>query len=239
MAGDGRGSADVLGRGLCSTGRTSCAGVTTTTSARPPTRSWASGNLRRDENDIVRDVDEYVQGTWDFAAMWSVMVGVRHSDVNFDSLDHYITATNGNDSGAVSYAATSPVAALKFKPFSWLHLYASYGQGFQTPLGSELAYRPDGRGGLNLGLQPARSDNSEVGAKFKMTPDIEAAAALFQTLTRNEIVVDTNTGGRSTHQNSGRTRRSGGSCRSTTASQRTGACRLPIRTWTRSTMMLI
>ena len=168
-----------------------------------------SGNLRRDENNIVRDVDEYVQGTWDFAALWSVMAGVRHSDVNFDSIDHYITATNGNDSGAVSYAATSPVAALNFKPLSWLHLYASYGQGFQTPLGSELAYRPDGRGGLNFGLHPARSDNSEVGAKLQMTPDIEATAALFQTLTRNEIVVDTNTGGRSTYQNSGRTRRSG------------------------------
>ena len=65
----------------------------------------------------------------------------------FDSIDHYITATNGNDSGAVSYAATSPVAALTFKPLPWLHLYASYGQGFQTPLGSELAYRPDGGAG--------------------------------------------------------------------------------------------
>lgn len=167
------------------------------------------GNLRRDENDIVRDVDEYVQGTWDFAAMWSLMAGVRHSDVNFDSIDHYITPTNGNDSGEVSFSATSPVAALNFKPLSWLHVYASYGQGFQTPLGSELAYRPDGRGGLNFGLKPARSDNSELGVKFQMTPDVETEAAVFQTLTRNEIVVDTNIGGRSTYQNSGRTRRSG------------------------------
>jgi iron complex outermembrane receptor protein len=167
------------------------------------------GALRRDENDIVRDVDEYVQGTWDFASLWSLMVGVRHSDVNFDSVDHYITATNGDDSGEVSYSATSPVAALNFKPLAWLHLYASYGQGFQTPLGSELAYRPDGRPGLNFGLQPARSDNAELGAKLQMTPDLNAEMAVFQTLTRNEIVVDTNLGGRSTYQNSGRTRRTG------------------------------
>src|SRR5579872_7487398 len=33
------------------------------------------GNLHRNENDIVRDVDEYVQGTWDFAALWSLMAG--------------------------------------------------------------------------------------------------------------------------------------------------------------------
>jgi iron complex outermembrane recepter protein len=167
------------------------------------------GTQRRNENNIARDVDEYAQGTWDFATMWSLMVGVRHSDVNFDSLDHYITGTNGDDSGQVSYSATSPVAALNFKPLTWLHLYASYGQGFQTPLGSELAYRPDGRAGLNFGLRPARSDNSELGAKMQLSPDLNAEVALFQTLTRNEIVVDTNLGGRSTYQNSGRTRRTG------------------------------
>ena len=167
------------------------------------------GNLRRNENNIVRDIDQYAQGTWDFAAMWSLMVGVRHSEVNFDSQDHYITPTNGDDSGQVSYSATSPVAALNFKPLTWLHVYASYGQGFQTPLGSELAYRPDGRAGLNFALRPARSDNSELGAKFQMSRDLSAEMALFQTLTRNEIVVDTNLGGRSTYQNSGRTRRTG------------------------------
>ena len=167
------------------------------------------GVLRRDENDIVRDVDEYVQGSWDFATLWSLMVGARHSDVNFDSEDHFITPTNGNDSGQTSYAATSPVAALNFKPQSWLHLYASYGQGFQTPLGSELAYRPDGKAGPNFALKPARSDNSELGAKLQLSRDFSAEAAVFQTLTRNEIVVDTNVGGRSTYQNAGRTRRSG------------------------------
>ncbi len=167
------------------------------------------GLLRRNENDIVRDLDEYTQGTWDFATLWSLMVGVRHSDVNFNSEDHYITATNGNDSGEVTYSATSPVAALNFKAQPWLHLYASFGQGFQTPLGSELAYRPDGRAGLNFGLQPARSDNSELGAKVQVNRDFTAEAAIFQTLTRNEIVVDTNIGGRSTYQNSGRTRRNG------------------------------
>ncbi len=167
------------------------------------------GLLRRNENDIVRDLDEYTQGAWDFASLWSLMVGVRHSDVNFNSEDHYITATNGNDSGEVTYAATSPVAALSFKAQTWLHLYASFGQGFQTPLGSELAYRPDGRAGLNFALQPARSNNAELGAKLQMSRDLTAEAAIFQTLTRNEIVVDTNIGGRSTYQNSGRTRRNG------------------------------
>ena len=162
------------------------------------------GALRRDENDIVHNLDEYAQGTWDFASMWSAMVGVRRSDVRFDSEDHY-----GSNGGGVTYGATSPVGGLVFKPLDWIRAYASFGQGFQTPLGSELAYRPDGNPGLNLALQPARSNNTELGVKLDIVPDITAEFAIFQTQTRDEIVVDTNIGGRSTYQNSGRTRRRG------------------------------
>jgi iron complex outermembrane receptor protein len=167
------------------------------------------GALRRNENNIVRDLDEYVQGTWDFAQLWSVMVGVRRSDVNFDSQDHYFVGLNPDDSGAVSYGATSPVAGVVFKPQDWLRVYASYGQGFQTPLGSELAYRPDGGTGLNLNLRPARSNNAEIGMKLAIDPNITAELAVFQAQTHDEIVVATNSGGRSTYQNSGRTRRRG------------------------------
>jgi len=100
------------------------------------------GTLRRNENNIVHNIDEYAQGTWDFASMWSIMAGVRRSDVKFDSHDHYIALPgNGDDSGDVTYGATSPVGGLVFKPTDWLRAYASFGQGFQTPLGSELAYR--------------------------------------------------------------------------------------------------
>jgi len=167
------------------------------------------GTLRRNETDLVDNLDEYAQATWDPASSWSLMAGVRRSDVKFNAEDHFITRTNGNDSGHVNYGATSPVAGLVLKARSWMHLYASYGQGFQTPLGSELAYRADGGAGPNFSLRPARSDNSEVGAKLQIDPAVKAEVALFQTLTRNEIVINTNLGGRSTYQNSGRTRRSG------------------------------
>jgi iron complex outermembrane receptor protein len=167
------------------------------------------GNLRRDENNISYNIDEYTQGTWDFAESWSATVGVRHSEVHFDSEDHFITATNGDDSGSIKYDATSPVAGLVFKAQPWLHLYASYGQGFQTPLGSELAYRADGSTGLNLALKPARNNSSELGAKLQLSPDLTGEITAFRALTRNEIVVNTNAGGRSTYQNAGRTRRSG------------------------------
>jgi iron complex outermembrane receptor protein len=167
------------------------------------------GALRRDENNISSNIDEYTQGTWDFATDWSATVGVRHSEVKFDSEDHYIVGTNLDDSGSVKYTATSPVAGLVYKARPWLHLYASYGQGFQTPLGSEMAYRADGGTGLNLALQPARNDSSEVGAKLQVGPEFTGEVTAFQVLTEDEIVVNTNVGGRSTYQNAGRTRRRG------------------------------
>ncbi|HVY82519.1 MAG TPA: TonB-dependent receptor, partial [Steroidobacteraceae bacterium] len=51
------------------------------------------GLLRRDENNISSNIDEYTQGTWDFASRWSATLGVRHSEVKFDSQDHFITPT--------------------------------------------------------------------------------------------------------------------------------------------------
>jgi iron complex outermembrane recepter protein len=167
------------------------------------------GTLRRDENDIAKDIDEYTQASWGFAPRWTLTAGVRHSEVRFISVDNYITPTNGNDSGGITYTATSPVAGLLFAAQPWLHLYASYGKGFQTPLDSELAYRPDGTPGLNFALRPARSNNGEIGAKFAAGSQLSADLAAFDTRTDDEIVVATNSGGRSTYQNAGRTRRSG------------------------------
>jgi iron complex outermembrane receptor protein len=167
------------------------------------------GALRRDENDITYSVDEYTQLSWDVATRWSLMFGIRHSDVNFTVEDHFITPTNGNDSGSVTYSAGTPVAGVVFKASPRLNLYASFGRGFQTPIGSELAYRPAGGSGPNFDLQPARSINSELGAKIQLQPALNAEATVFTTQTHEEIVIDTNLGGRSTYQNAGRTTRRG------------------------------
>ncbi len=167
------------------------------------------GALRRNENDIVRDFAEYTQASLALSKRWSLMVGVRHSQVKFITEDHFITPGNGNTSGEVAYTATSPVAGIMYKPAHWLHLYAAFGQGFQTPLASELAYNPSGQPGFNLALRPARSNNAEIGAKFRVGHTLYAQVAGFLTHTNNEIVVISNSGGRSVYQNAGRTRRSG------------------------------
>ena len=65
------------------------------------------------------------------------------------------------------YSAVNPVAGVTFRATPALNAYASYGRGFETPTLNDLAYRSTNGSvpGLNLGLQPARSNNYEVGIK--------------------------------------------------------------------------
>jgi len=173
------------------------------------TRLGVLGALRRDEEDRVYNLDQYAQATWRVSDDWTVMTGVRHSRVNFQSNDAYITATNPNDSGQVHYSATTPVAGVMFRLSPTAHLYADWGKGFETPTFSELSYRHDGISGLALYLKPARTRSGEVGLKLEPTPQSHLELALFRADSRNELAVATNLGGRTTYQNIDRARRQG------------------------------
>jgi iron complex outermembrane receptor protein len=175
------------------------------------------GNLRRDEDNDVRNIDEYLQASWNFAPRWSLDAGVRHSIVRFASNDHFVVTTpagtNPDDSGRVRYQATLPVAGLVYRATDTTNLYATAGRGFETPTFNELAYRPDGATGLNFGLKPAKSTNLEAGVKTRLMlasgSSLRGTAAIFSTRTRDEIVTLSNVGGRSTFTNAGRTQRRG------------------------------
>ncbi|HSS07437.1 MAG TPA: TonB-dependent receptor [Rhodanobacteraceae bacterium] len=167
------------------------------------------GALRRNEDDTVFDFDQYAQLTWHFTDAWSLTAGARHSEVKFDSADHYITDVNPDDSGNVGYSATTPVAGLMWRVSDTTHLYASYGKGFETPTFNELAYRADGGSGLAFNLVPAKSKNGELGIKLRPTQAIDATFAVFRADTDNELSIATNSGGRTTYQNIGEARRQG------------------------------
>jgi iron complex outermembrane receptor protein len=167
------------------------------------------GALRRDEDDQVSNTDFYAQGEWRFAPQWSASAGVRHSRVAFESRDYYVVGPNPDDSGSVTYSRTVPVAGLLFRASADWHLYANAGEGFETPTFAELAYRPGGATGLNFALQPAKSRHGEVGAKGRLGEGGRVAAAVFRIETRDEIVTDTSSGGRTTFKNASRTLRDG------------------------------
>jgi len=168
------------------------------------------GALKRDEDNVVDSTGLYAQAEWLFAERWSAHAGVRSTQVSFQSTDHFITANpaNGDDSGAKDYGATTPVAGLLYRLDTVTSLYANYGRGFETPTFVELAYRNSGAG-LNLDLEAAESSHFEVGAKLLREGAYRANVALFDIETKNEIVTDQSSGGRTTYRNAGRTQRRG------------------------------
>lgn len=168
-----------------------------------------NGALRRDEQDDVYNIDQYAEAIWRLTPRWSLSAGARHSQVRFQVADDYVVPGNPDDSGRVAHSATTPVAGLLFRANANWHLYAAYGQGFETPTFNELGYRADGNAGLAFDLKAARSRNAEIGSKWRWGEDGMLDVALFHGTTRDALGVDSSAGGRTTYRNIGRVRRKG------------------------------
>ncbi|HBX7809051.1 TPA: TonB-dependent receptor [Klebsiella pneumoniae] len=166
------------------------------------------GALRRNERNLMWNVDPYLQTQWQLTDKLSLDAGVRYSSVWFDSNDYYITPGNGDDSGNASYHKWLPAGSLKYALTDAWNVYLSAGRGFETPTINELSYRSDNQSGLNFGLKPSTNDTVEIGSKTRIGNGL-FTAALFQTNTDNEIVVDSSSGGRTSYKNAGKTRRQG------------------------------
>jgi iron complex outermembrane receptor protein len=171
----------------------------------------SAGDLRRDEDDRVYNIDQYAHLEWQPAPRWVLAAGVRQSRVAFEARDHYITgADNPDDSGRALYRQTRPALGALYRWREAVNLYASAGGGFETPTLAELAYRPDGSAGLNFALRPSTSRNLEAGVKAAPAPGVRVQAALFRSRVDDEIVPGPAPApGRSTFVNAKRTQRHG------------------------------
>lgn len=164
------------------------------------------GNLRRDEDNTLWNIDPYLQASWQFLPTWRLDTGVRYSNVHYKSKDNYLS--NGNDSGKTDYDKVLPSAALSWQILPELMAYVSYAKGFETPTFTEMAYRPDGESGFNFDLTASTSDTYETGLKSQNHLG-DFTLAVFQTKTKDDIVSAGNSNGRSTFRNADKTLREG------------------------------
>lgn len=162
------------------------------------------GALRRNEQDELSSVDPYLQSEWQ-RDKWVLSAGLRHTRLGVDVRDHYLS--NGDDSGGVDYSKTTPVAAVLYRLRPTLNLYASAARGFETPTMNELFYSSSG--GFNFGLRPSTSVHVELGAKAILGEHARMDTAVFQVRTRDEVVVDSSSGGRTSYRNATHTLRQG------------------------------
>ncbi|ENW02730.1 TonB-dependent receptor [Acinetobacter beijerinckii] len=165
------------------------------------------GTLRRDEDNSLWNVDPYVQASWQFLPSWRLDTGLRYSNVNYKSKDHYLN--NGNDSDKTDYNKLLPSAALSWQIIPELLTYVSYAKGFETPTFTEMAYQADStKSGFNFDLKSSTSDNYELGLKSQNQFG-DFTLAVFQSKTKNDIVSAGTSNGRSTFRNADQTLRQG------------------------------
>lgn len=171
-------------------------------------RYGVKGDLRRNENNTLWNLDPYVQASWQFLPTWHLDTGLRYSNVHYESDDHYIIDKNGDDSGSTDYQKLLPSVALGWEILPELYAYASYGKGFETPTFTEMAYPTLATSGINFDLKPASSDTYELGLKSQNTFGL-FTLAVFNTVTKNDIVPDDANAGRNTFRNAEQTLRQG------------------------------
>lgn len=124
-----------------------------------------------DDTRIKRDRLEYAfygMDTLYLGEQWELQVGVRYQEFDFD--------TTGGIEEHSSANATTPSAALIFKPWSFLSTYVSYIEGFED------AGIVTGAQFTNQGttLKPLESYQIELGAKAEFAPGYTVTAALFE-----------------------------------------------------------
>jgi iron complex outermembrane receptor protein len=163
----------------------------------------------RDEDNIVDNFDQYIQGKLSILDNVDIHAGARHTKVQLKVKDN-LTAVNGNNSGSVEYRKTTPVIGAVWKVTPTFNLYANYGRGFETPTFIEAAYNSVNNGVPNLNLKPSQSRNFELGAKAFVTDNTQVNLNLFRITTEDELVVDeTNVANRTVYTNANKTKRTG------------------------------
>jgi len=176
------------------------------------TANLVSNTLNRDENNNVKNFDQYAQAKLAILDNLDLHAGLRHTKVDLTVKDKFTSGANnnGDNSGSVSYAKTTPVIGATWKVLPALNLYANYGQGFETPTFIEAAYTTSGANSTpNLTLKPSESQNYEVGAKAFIGDNTRVNFTMFKTDTKNELVVKDTANGRSAYGNADKTKRSG------------------------------
>ncbi|MGL2989458.1 TonB-dependent receptor family protein [Acinetobacter nosocomialis] len=173
------------------------------------------GNLRRDEDNTLWNIDPYLQASWQFLPTWRLDTGVRYSNVHYKSKDHFTSGpdeygtVNGDDSGKTDYDKVLPSAALSWQILPELMAYVNYAKGFETPTFTEMAYQTNtSKSGFNFDLKPSTSDTYETGLKSQNHLG-DFTLAVFQTKTKNDIVSAGSLDGRSTFRNADKTLREG------------------------------
>jgi len=168
----------------------------------------------QDYNMEARNIDEFLQGELHPTERLSFTAGLRHSQTT-------LTATSNNtlpSLGSHIYQDTTGMASAQYYFQENTNVYLSYGSGFDTPTLNQIIYSqtyvnsatPATTPNIgNIGLQAARTQQTEIGLKSQITKNAQIIVALFNADTTNDIVIGASNGGKTAYLNAPKTNRQG------------------------------
>lgn len=162
---------------------TTCVVALTNSSVLLPVTYVNSGS---DANQAVvtRAASVYVQDQIEFSPQWEAVVGLRYDRFDVDLRDLRAATAPVNRDLFSSDRLLSPRVGLIYKPVENVSLYTSYGITYLPRSGEQMTSLSP----TNQTLEPESFENVEVGAKWDITPELSANAAVYR-LNRSDVAV--------------------------------------------------
>lgn len=136
-----------------------------------------------DNHIVAETVAVYVQDLIEFSPQWQAIVGLRYDDFRVDMRNN-----RNRQSFDSSDELGSPRAGLIYKPRDDVSFYASYSVAYQPRAGEQLSSLTTG----NASLRPESYRNREIGAKWDISQELQASAAVYRLDRKDVAVVDPN-----------------------------------------------
>jgi iron complex outermembrane recepter protein len=170
------------------------------------------GNLTISQEEQVIGTGVFLQALFPATTNFNIDACLRYDLTYFGVQNRLIPDSNANHSGDRMMKALNPSIGIIYRLYSNMSCFANISTSFETPTSTELVNRPDGAGGFNPDLNPARALEYEAGIRGFINPLIKYDLAAYIIQTTDELIPFEvpSAPGQDYYRNAGSTSRHGG-----------------------------
>jgi catecholate siderophore receptor len=139
-----------------------------------------------DNHGTARVAAVYVQDQVELSDHWQAIVGLRYDRFQVDFTSHTDLINGRTGEFEVTDDLLSPRAGLVFKPIESASIYANYSLAYVPRSGDQMS----SLNATNAAFEPEKFTNLELGAKWDITPNLSATAAVYRLDRRNVVIPD-------------------------------------------------
>jgi iron complex outermembrane recepter protein len=150
--------------------------------------SGKEGSISINQKEQVIGTGIFVQALFQVTQQLNIDACLRY-DLNYFGVQNWLLPDSApNRSGGRLMKALNPSFGLLYHLFNSLSCFANLSTSFETPTSTELVNRPDGAGGFNPNLNPARAIEFEFGLRGFCNPMLKYDIAVYHIQTRDDLI---------------------------------------------------